>query len=183
MREELKCSAVKQSRTWDDFLKVLCHRKRKIFCMLTKNSHWLWNPIQLCTTQLTQGTVTLGGRAGNVSVAKQWQTGGCQRSMPGWAGKDVQASCCNAVEDGNKIFSCLKARGFQQANTSQQELVWVCGTLLANVQTEHMSASNPQPHQTPSSSSSSTSYSFSMEGDKLMLTTHQGRLFSCKMTN
>lgn len=65
---------------------MLCHRERKHACILTSNStrHWLWNPIQLSTTQLKKrNRVTLEGRAANVSVAKQWQTAGRQRCLAG----------------------------------------------------------------------------------------------------
>lgn len=81
----------------------------------------------------------------------------------GWAGKDVQASYCNAVKDVNKIFSHSEARGFQQANTSWQgffKSLAHCWQMCK--QTAHISAHNPTA--TPTSSTSSSS---GLEADKL----------------
>lgn len=126
--------------------KVLCHKKRLLFCMLTKKKLFdLSLSVESNSAQHNsikeRNRMTLQGRTANVPVAKQWQTAVTDSrtsALPGRAGKDVQASYCNAVKHDNKILSCSAARGFQQANTTRQGFVQVFGKLLANVQTNNI---------------------------------------------
>lgn len=66
----------------------ICHSRRNKTLFLVYSHQtclWLWNLIELSTTQLKKkNTVTLEGWALNVSVAKQWQTAGrhhCQARL------------------------------------------------------------------------------------------------------
>lgn len=70
--------------------------------------HWLRSPILLGTTQLKEKGTGWPWRSGlwNVSVAKQWRRAGRQSTLPGGAGKDAPASCCNAVWEDNSVFGC-----------------------------------------------------------------------------
>lgn len=78
--------------------------------------------------------VTLEGRAANAPVAKQWQTAGRQCCPPGLV-KTSRLPTAMRSKTTTEIFSRLAVRGSQQANTSQQGFVRVCGKLLVNVQT------------------------------------------------
>lgn len=92
--------------------KTLLHSDKK---RSNSTRHWLWNPIQLSTTQLKKrNRVTLEGRAANVSVAKQWQTAGRQCCLAGL----VKMTRLHRV-------SGEAGRGLQQANTTRQGLVQV----------------------------------------------------------
>lgn len=119
--------------------------------------HWLWNPIQLSTTQLKKrNRVTLEGRAANVSVAKQWQTAGRQRCL---AGLVKTARLHTAMQSKRTTKSWAVRQGGVSSKLKQpgRGLFKSIRQTAGKCANKQPSADNPPPAQPPTTSSSSSS--------------------------